>query len=63
VTKWLYLLGNITVIVNYCPVCKREYQQNTGYQTGSCPVCGTRLVQITDDEMEIVRRDHLKKKE
>jgi ssDNA-binding Zn-finger/Zn-ribbon topoisomerase 1 len=51
------------VTVNYCPVCKREYQRTSGNRAGLCPVCGTRLVQITDEEMDTVRRDNLKKKE
>jgi rRNA maturation endonuclease Nob1 len=49
------------VTVNYCPVCKREYQVTSGNKEGLCPVCGTRLVQITDDEMAIVRRDNSRK--
>jgi Zn finger protein HypA/HybF involved in hydrogenase expression len=51
------------VTVNYCPVCKREYTQKSRHQTGLCPVCGSTLVQISNDAMEKVRRKNIRKKE
>jgi len=44
--------------VNYCPVCKREYKDMGGNQTGLCPVCGSTLVQLPDDAMDKVRREN-----
>lgn len=38
--------------MNYCTVCKRKYRQNTGYQTGRCPVCGSMLVRLSDDALD-----------
>jgi rRNA maturation endonuclease Nob1 len=49
--------------MNYCPVCKREYKEMGGNKTLQCPVCGSTLVWISDDEMERVRRNNAGKKE
>ncbi|MGB7788150.1 heavy metal-binding domain-containing protein [Methanoregula sp.] len=49
--------------MNYCPVCKREYKEVKGKQTGRCPVCGTDLVQISESEMAVVRRENIRKNE
>jgi hypothetical protein len=44
--------------VNYCPVCKREYKDMGGKQTGLCPVCRSTLVQLRDEAMDKVRREN-----
>jgi rRNA maturation endonuclease Nob1 len=37
--------------VNFCPVCKREYREMGTVQTRHCPVCGSALVQISENEL------------
>jgi DNA-directed RNA polymerase subunit RPC12/RpoP len=37
------------ISVKYCPVCKREYKEMSKNQTLHCPVCGSTLIQISDD--------------
>jgi len=49
--------------MNYCPVCKREYKEMSGKQTMHCPLCGSSLIRISDDEMNRVRRENIQKKE
>ena len=51
------------VMVNYCPVCKREYTQKSRHQTGLCPVCVSMRVRIPDDALETVHRKNIRKKE
>ena len=49
--------------MNYCPVCKREYREMGRNETGNCPVCGSWLIRISDDEMNGVHRENIQKKE
>jgi rRNA maturation endonuclease Nob1 len=49
--------------VNYCPVCKREYKEMHGRKTGHCPVCGSTLVQISDDKMDQMHQKNIRKKD
>lgn len=41
--------------MNYCPVCKREFKEQTAAQTRLCPVCGSRLRKISEDELQKLR--------
>jgi hypothetical protein len=50
------------ITVNYCPVCKREYKETGGHETRNCPVCGSMLVQISENNMDQVRQDKAHKK-
>jgi len=48
--------------VNYCPVCKREYKEMSGGETRHCPVCGSRLIQISDEAIMQVRQESARKR-
>jgi len=49
-------------MVNYCPVCKREYKESGASRTGRCPVCGSTLELISDRDINSVREENAKKK-
>jgi rRNA maturation endonuclease Nob1 len=49
--------------MNYCPVCKREYKETGVKPTRHCPICGSTLVQISDDTMDLVREKNIRKKD
>lgn len=41
----------------YCPVCKRQSRQSDANHTGLCPVCGSKFIILSDEELERVRKD------
>jgi len=49
-------------MVNYCPVCKREYRESGAHRTGLCPVCGSTLELISEHEIDKVRKKNAEKK-
>jgi rRNA maturation endonuclease Nob1 len=49
--------------MNYCPLCKREYKEMGVKQTRHCPVCGSMLVKVSDDIMDLVRQENIRKKD
>jgi hypothetical protein len=44
-------------MVNFCPVCKREYRQKAGCQTGWCPASPGALVRMLDEDPDQIRQE------